>query len=66
MKKKGYLLVLLFMLLFVTAAPMKADAAWEACRRKYYYYNAQGELYRKRRVGQYYVGKDGARVKTNG
>lgn len=64
MKKKGYLLVLLFLLLFVTAAPVKADAAWKHVDGKYYYYNSQGELYTKRRVGQYYVGKDGARVKN--
>lgn len=61
MKRKHAVIFLMALFAFLAVLPMKADAAWKKVDGKYVYYDTKGKIVTNRKIGKYYVGKDGTR-----
>ena len=61
MKKKNVTLGLLVLFAVLVMLPIKAEAGWQLENGQYYHYNSAGMLSTNKKIGQYYVGKNGAR-----
>lgn len=61
MKRKNVICTFLAVFGFLMLLSTKAEASWKQENGKYYYYDSKGVILKNQKIGDYYVGADGAR-----
>lgn len=61
MKRKNVICTFLAVFGFLMLLSTKAEASWKQENGKYYYYDSKGVVLKNQKIGDYYVGADGAR-----